>query len=98
MTMLIKNQLSSMPYVTLYGADNGIISFNVGDYNSSYVSDFLDKQGFATRSGYHCAPLIHKKLGTTERGAVRISLSYFNEEKEIYSLFKTLKYINQYAK
>ena len=94
MTTLVKDQLSSLPCVTLYGADNGIISFNVGDYSSSHVSDFLDSKGFATRSGYHCAPLIHKKFGTENRGAVRISLSYFNKESEIYDLCKVLKYIN----
>lgn len=93
MTSLTKNELNSISSVTSYGAENGIISFNVKNYTSSYISDVLDKEGFATRSGYHCAPLIHKKLNTTELGAVRVSLSYFNKESEIYALSKALRRI-----
>ena len=91
MTTLAINKLKAIPTITVYGADNGIISFNVKNYTSSYVADFLDKEGFATRSGFHCAPLIHKKLGTEERGAVRVSFSYFNKENEILALYKILK-------
>lgn len=91
MTLLAIDELNAIPSLKLYGAENGIISFNLKNYTSSYVTDLLDKQGFATRSGYHCAPLIHKKLGTEERGAVRMSLSYFNKENEIYALSRTLR-------
>ena len=93
MTKLTIYELESISSVELLGADNGILSFNVKNYNSSYISDILDKQGIATRSGFHCAPLIHKKLGTIERGAVRVSFSYFNKESEIYTLCKVLKSI-----
>jgi selenocysteine lyase/cysteine desulfurase len=93
MTSVAIDELKSIPGISIYGANNGIISFNIKDYSSSYVSDFLDTQGFATRSGYHCAPLIHKKIGTLERGAVRMSLSYFNKESEIYALRKVLRNI-----
>ena len=93
MTGILDNELESIPGIIKYGANNGIISFNLKNYPSSYVSDILDKNGFATRSGYHCSPLIHKKLQTSERGAVRISLSYFNEINEIYTLCKTLRNI-----
>ena len=92
-TELTRSELSDIAGVTLYGAENGIISFNLKNYNSSYVSDVLNQYGFATRSGFHCAPLIHEKLGTTERGAVRISVSYFNTEQEIYRLTEALKKI-----
>ena len=39
--------------------------------------------GIATRTGAHCAPLMHQALGTTEQGAVRFSFSHFNTEEEI---------------
>ena len=90
LTNTVSEEFSKIPSITLYGAENGIISFNLGNYNSSYVSDALDKYGFATRGGFHCSPLIHEKLNTTEQGAVRISLSYFNTEQQIYSLCKAL--------
>lgn len=90
-TRLFSSEISSLGGIRIYGAENGIISFNAKDYNSSYVSDVLDKYGIATRAGFHCSPLIHEKLDTTERGAVRVSLSYLNTEQEIYKLRNILK-------
>lgn len=93
LTALLTDELSKINAITLYGAENGIISFNLGSYNSSLISDILDKSGVATRSGFHCAPLVHEKLGTTERGAVRVSLSYFNTPKDVYTLTRILNSI-----
>ena len=93
LTSLLYEELSMIPQLTVYGSENGIVSFNLKDHNSSYVSDELDKLGFATRSGFHCAPLVHEKLMTTERGAVRVSLSYFNTIKEIHQLCFALRHI-----
>ena len=39
--------------------------------------------GIATRPGAHCAPLMHRALGTVEQGAVRFSFSHYNTEAEI---------------
>ena len=39
--------------------------------------------GIATRAGIHCAPLLHKRLGTADTGLVRFSFSYFNTEEEV---------------
>ena len=56
---------------------------NVRDYDSSQVSDALfSKYGIATRPGAHCAPRLHRALGTEDQGAVRFSWSYFNTEEE----------------
>ena len=93
LTELLHSELSTLKNVTVYGAENGIAAFNVGEYPSSYVSEFLDKGNVATRSGFHCAPLIHEKLGTNKRGAVRASLSYFNSESDIYRLIKVVNSI-----
>ena len=93
MTNTLKDVLESIRSVRVLGVENGIASFNVGNYSSSHVAKMLDNEGIATRSGFHCAPLIHQKLGTNEIGAIRVSLSYFNNEKEIYSLYKALKKI-----
>ena len=93
LTESLKNKLESIPRIRIYGAEAGIASFNVKDYPSSYISDILNKHGIASRSGFHCSPLIHQKLGTTNRGAVRISLSIFNTEKDIQTLYKVLKAI-----
>ncbi len=61
-----------------------IISFNINDMDSAGVSDILwEDYGICTRAGAHCAPLLHKALGTEEQGAVRISFSWYNTEEEV---------------
>ena len=60
-----------------------IVALNIRDIDSAEVSDQL-AQGWeiATRPGAHCAPLMHRALGTVEQGAVRFSFGYFNTEDE----------------
>ncbi|RGV94254.1 aminotransferase class V-fold PLP-dependent enzyme [Ruminococcus sp. AF14-10] len=61
-----------------------IVTFNLGDYDSGEVSDaLLTDYGIATRSGGHCAPLMHEALGTRKQGAVRFSFSHYNTEEEV---------------
>jgi cysteine desulfurase family protein len=62
----------------------GIVSINIGDYDSSIVSDELShKFGIYTRSGAHCAPLMHQCFHTEKQGIVRFSFGYFNTEEEV---------------
>lgn len=61
-----------------------IVSFNIGDYDSSEVSDELfEGWEISTRPGGHCAPLMHEALGTVEQGAVRFSFSHYNTAEEV---------------
>lgn len=61
-----------------------IVSLNIEDMDSSLVSRLLaEEYGIFTRSGGHCAPLMHAALGTKERGAVRFSLSHMNTKEEL---------------
>lgn len=75
--------------VKVYGrrdpaASGGIVALNVGDADSSTVSDLLARAfGICTRPGAHCAPLMHRALGTERQGAVRFSFSPFNTEDEV---------------
>ena len=61
-----------------------IVSLNIKKMTSSELSErlWLD-YNIATRPGNHCAPLLHKRFGTHERGSVRFSFSYFNTEAEV---------------
>ena len=70
-----------------------VISFNIENMDSSLVGYELNKRNIAVRTGYHCAPLIHKALGTINYGTVRVSFGYFNTFSEIESLIKSLKEI-----
>ena len=71
-----------------------IVSLNVRDYDSSEVSDALYTQyGISTRSGGHCAPMMHEALGTVEKGAVRFSFSHMNTNEEIIQAIEAIREI-----
>ena len=78
-----------IPGITLYGAydqptRSAIVSLNVGDIDSAEISDALMQGwGIATRPGAHCAPLMHRALGTERQGVVRFSVGYFNTDEEV---------------
>ena len=93
LTDLLSLELSNIGTIKEYGHDNGVLSFNIQGKPCEYVASELDKMGFCVRSGLHCAPLAHKSIGTLECGTVRLSLSYFNNEKEIRKLIKALRTI-----
>lgn len=77
-----------VPGVKLYGdlgqpGRAGIVALNVGELDSSEVSDMLSAGfGIATRPGAHCAPLMHRALGTLDQGVVRFSFGWFNTEAD----------------
>ena len=81
--------VKDIPGVKVYGDFStkercAIVALNIGDYDSSEVSDeLLTEYSISTRPGGHCAPLMHKALGTVEQGAVRFSFSHYNTEEEI---------------
>lgn len=78
-----------IPGIALYGAfdqpmRSAIVSLNVGDIDSAEISDALMQGwGIATRPGAHCAPLMHRALGTERQGVVRFSFGYFNTDEEV---------------
>lgn len=73
-----------VPGVQIYGdqCQDGraaIVALNIEGMDSAEVSDALMQGwGIATRPGAHCAPLMHRALGTERRGIVRFSFGYFN--------------------
>lgn len=83
--------------VKVYGdfsSDNrcAIVSLNIGDYDSSEVSDeLLTVYNISTRPGGHCAPLMHEALGTVEQGAVRFSFSHYNTDEEVDTAIEAVR-------
>ena len=47
--------------------------------------------GIATRPGAHCAPLMHRALGTERQGIVRFSFGYFNTDEEVGTAIDALR-------
>lgn len=89
--------ISAIPGIKVYGDFStndraAIVSFNIRDYDSSEVSDELNVEyGIVTRPGAHCAPLMHKALGTVEQGAVRFSFSHYNTEEEVDAAIRAVE-------
>lgn len=93
--------VSVIPGITVYGDFSErnrcpIVTLNVRDYDSGLISDVLAQEyGIATRPGAHCAPLMHKALGTVEQGAVRFSFAHFNTHEEIKAAVSALRELAQ---
>ena len=89
--------VKDIPNVKVYGDFETeircpIVTLNIGDYDSSEVSDeLLMTYGISTRPGAHCAPLMHEALGTVDQGAVRFSFSHYNTDEEIEIAINAIK-------
>ena len=88
--------VSAIPGVTVYGnfaaPRMAVAALNIRDYDSGEVADALSQDyGIATRSGAHCAPRMHRALGTEHQGAVRFSFGWFNTEAEIDTAIQAVK-------
>lgn len=74
----------------------GIVAVNLANVDSGQVADALNVDfGIATRAGAHCAPLMHKALGTERQGAVRFSFGWFNTQAEVDQAVSALNQIAQ---
>ena len=100
MTSYLIEQLSSVKEVKMFLPSNterhiGIVSVIVEGFNSEDVGTILDEDfEIAVRTGYHCAPYIHKYLrDATSLGTVRIGIGQFTTKEEIDLLIKALKEI-----
>ena len=86
-----------IPGVRVYGdflqaLRAGIVSLNIRDEDSAAVADALAVDfDIAVRAGAHCAPRMHRALGTVEQGAVRFSFSPFTTEEEVETAIKAVK-------
>ena len=71
-----------------------VVALNIADMDSAEVSDQLSYEyGIATRPGAHCAPRLHRAMGTEEQGAVRFSWSWANTEEETDAAIEAVKAI-----
>lgn len=93
--------VKDIPGVKVYGDFSSknrcpIVTLNIGDYDSSEVSDeLLTEYGISTRAGGHCAPLMHEALGTVEQGAVRFSFSHYNTEEEVDTAIEAIRELSK---
>jgi selenocysteine lyase/cysteine desulfurase len=95
----LRDGLAAIPAVTLYCANDlaghlPVLTANVAGVHPQDVGAILDGDfGIAVRVGVHCAPLVHRDLGTIERGAVRFSLGAFNTTDDIDRAIEAMRAI-----
>lgn len=95
LVLYAKEALSSLGRVRIYLPDENvgsILLFNVDGMACRDVGEYLDRWGICVRSGLHCAPLAHRRVGSYQNaGAVRVSVGPFSQRGDIDRLYKALK-------
>src|SRR5690606_9439036 len=84
--------------VTLYGPDTaqervGVVSMSVAGYDPQELAGGLDAAyRIQTRAGLHCAPRMHRSLGTlASGGTLRVSIGPFNTAEHIEAFLAALR-------
>ena len=93
---LFYETVREIPGVRLYGDFTAprapIVSLNLMGEDSARVADALwEEYGICVRAGAHCAPLMHKALGTVEQGVVRFSFSHTNTREEALAAARAVR-------
>ena len=78
--------LAAVPGITVVGppagvARSGLAAFVVDGVHAHDVSQYLDAQGIAVRSGHHCAQPLHRRLGLTATS--RASTYVYTTEQDV---------------
>jgi cysteine desulfurase / selenocysteine lyase len=85
----LQSGLAEIPGVKIWGTKNlkqrvATLSMTLANYDAQDVGTILDVgYGIQTRTGLHCAPLIHEHYGSVPRGTVRFSVGPFNTKEHI---------------
>jgi cysteine desulfurase/selenocysteine lyase len=90
--------ITELPAVEVFGppAANhgvGITSFRIPGYEPQEIAAVLDASfGIQVRAGLHCAPRMHRSLGTIDvGGTIRASLGPFNNEQDVAAVVDALR-------
>lgn len=85
------DKLVLIPHVDIINleADSGVVAFNVDGIFSQDVAYYLNKYNVCVRAGNHCAKILKNATGVTN--TLRVSLYFYNTEKEIDELVELLK-------
>lgn len=90
LTTRLVQGLNQLPGVTVYGQQSGtpslgVVSFNIEGFAPHEAASILDESfGIQARAGLHCAPGVHRALGTIDRGGtIRFSVGPFTSTSDI---------------
>jgi cysteine desulfurase family protein len=101
----LRNGLASIEGVQLYCADMDrdhlpVFVFNIEGRPADQTGTFLDvEHDVVTRTGLHCAPLVHEGIGTAEiDGTVRFSPGVFTTDEEVERAIEAVADIAEYTR
>jgi selenocysteine lyase/cysteine desulfurase len=101
----LRDGLAAMDNVILYCADMShdhlpVFAFNVAGMPAEQTGALLDvEHEVITRTGLHCAPMVHEGLGTADiDGTVRFSVGAFNTERDVDRAIAAVADIAEYAR
>ncbi|MEW6263985.1 MAG: aminotransferase class V-fold PLP-dependent enzyme [Thermodesulfobacteriota bacterium] len=89
-------QLAAKQGISLYSPLNrknpcGIVSFTIAGWTPREIGYILQESfQIRVRTGLHCAPLMHRALGTFPDGTIRVSFSTFNTIEEVNEFMAAL--------
>jgi cysteine desulfurase/selenocysteine lyase len=90
-------RLSEIKGITIHGPGKdrtGIVSFFLPDVHPHDLSQLLDEEGIAIRSGHHCAQPLMRRLGVA--ATARASFYLYNTEEEVDALLTALERARQF--
>lgn len=88
--------LRACPGVTVYGPSQGeragAVSFTAEGEDPAVLGYRLDSEyDISVRAGLHCAPDVHRTIGSYPGGTVRVSPGFFNSEADVEFFLKALR-------
>jgi cysteine desulfurase / selenocysteine lyase len=97
----LRTGLKEITRITLHGCSEtssqslGVVSISIAGYDPQEAAALLDVSfGVQVRAGLHCAPLVHRALGTSEvGGTVRFSLGAFNTAEDVDAAIAAMREI-----
>jgi selenocysteine lyase/cysteine desulfurase len=99
LTTTMWDQLAEIPNVELFGPPSpqqrlGIVSLRIAGLDPRELAAILDASyGIQARAGIHCAPRLHRTLGTTPEGTLRFSVGWQTTAEEIAAAVAAIREI-----
>jgi len=95
---LLRRGLAAIPGVRVFDGGcpddpgTGVVSFAIAGWDPDEAALVLDQCfGIRCRAGLHCAPEIHRWIGSAPKGTVRFSVSGSNTEQDIEAALSAVR-------
>lgn len=94
------NGLLNIDGIKIYGnysdSRNGTVAFNIENSDCITAAAKLSEDfDIKVRAGFHCAPLVHKALGTSKTGCIRASFGYYNKMSDVKKILYAVNKIKK---